>query len=87
VTVPLTEEITERYLEIREVKTGRVVTVVEVLSPKNKRVCERAKYTCEYCLMPEIAVFVSHEIDHVTAEKHGRQTNEHNLALRLYDLQ
>lgn len=38
VTVPVTEEITERYLEIREVKTGRVVTVVEVLSPKNKRV-------------------------------------------------
>jgi hypothetical protein len=45
VTVPLTEEITERYLEIREVKTGRVVTVVEVLSPKNKRVGEgRDKY-------------------------------------------
>ena len=38
VTVPLTEEVTKRYLEIREVKTGRVVTVVEVLSPKNKRV-------------------------------------------------
>ena len=38
VTVPLTEEITERYLEIREVKTRRVVTAVEVLSPKNKRV-------------------------------------------------
>lgn len=37
VTLPLTEEIAERYLEIREVKTGRVVTVVEVLSPKNKR--------------------------------------------------
>ena len=37
VRVPLTEEITERYLEIREVKTGRVVTVIEVLSPKNKR--------------------------------------------------
>lgn len=45
VTLPLTEEITERYLEIREVKTGRVVTVVEVLSPKNKRVGEgRDKY-------------------------------------------
>ena len=45
VTVPLTEEITERYLEIGEVKTGRVVTVVEVLSPKNKRVGEgRDKY-------------------------------------------
>jgi hypothetical protein len=45
VTVPLTEEITERYLEIREVKTGRVVTAIEVLSPKNKRVGEgRQKY-------------------------------------------
>jgi Protein of unknown function (DUF4058) len=45
VTLPLSEEITERYLEIREVKTGRVVTVVEVLSPKNKRVSEgRDKY-------------------------------------------
>ena len=41
----LTEEITERYLEIREVKTGKVVTVVEVLSPKNKGVGEgRKKY-------------------------------------------
>jgi hypothetical protein len=37
VTLPLNEEITERYLEIREVKTGRVVTVVEVLSPKKKK--------------------------------------------------
>lgn len=37
VTLPLTEEVTERYLEIREVKTGRVVTVVEALWPKNKR--------------------------------------------------
>lgn len=45
VTVPLTEEITERYLEIREVKTGRVVTAIEILSPKNKRVGEgRDKY-------------------------------------------
>ena len=45
VTIPLTEEITERYLEIREVKTGRVITVVEILSPKNKRGGEgREKY-------------------------------------------
>lgn len=45
VTLPLTEEVTERYLEIREAKTGKVVTVVEVLSPKNKRVGEgRDKY-------------------------------------------
>jgi hypothetical protein len=45
VTIPQSEEITERYLEIREVQTGRVVTVIEVLSPKNKRVGEgREKY-------------------------------------------
>lgn len=37
VTVPIAEEVTERYLEIREVATGRVVTVIELLSPKNKR--------------------------------------------------
>lgn len=40
VIVPLAEEVTERYLEIREVATGRVVTVLELLSPKNKRAGE-----------------------------------------------
>lgn len=45
VTVPQTEEVQERYLEIREVGTGRVVTVLEVLSPKNKRIGEgKTKY-------------------------------------------
>jgi Protein of unknown function (DUF4058) len=37
VTVPMTEEVQERYLEIREVGTEAVVTAVEILSPKNKR--------------------------------------------------
>jgi hypothetical protein len=37
VTVPLAEEVTERYLEIREMATGMVVTVIELLLPKNKR--------------------------------------------------
>ncbi len=37
VTVPLAEEVNEWYLEIREVATGAVVTVIELLSPKNKR--------------------------------------------------
>lgn len=37
VTVPIAEEVTERYLEIHEVATGTVVTVIELLSPKNKR--------------------------------------------------
>ncbi|WP_035988095.1 DUF4058 family protein [Leptolyngbya sp. KIOST-1] len=37
VKVPMAEEVTERYLEIREAATGTVVTVLELLSPKNKR--------------------------------------------------
>jgi hypothetical protein len=41
VTVPMMDDVQERYLEIREVGTGLVVTVMEVLSPKNKRAGER----------------------------------------------
>lgn len=44
-------------------------------------VSDRASHACEYCLMPEIAVFVSHEIDRAIGEKHGRQTDENNWAL------
>jgi hypothetical protein len=43
-------------------------------------VYDRAKGSCEYCLVPEIAVLVSHEVDHVIAEKHGGQTDGNNLA-------
>ncbi len=37
VTLPILEEVTERYLEIRDGATGAVITALEVLSPKNKR--------------------------------------------------
>lgn len=37
VQIPDLAETTERFLEIREVATGKVVTVIELLSPKNKR--------------------------------------------------
>ena len=37
VTVPMPETTKERYLEVRKVGTKEVVTVIEVLSPKNKR--------------------------------------------------
>ncbi|MEQ9667498.1 DUF4058 family protein [Coleofasciculus sp. G2-EDA-02] len=40
VTIPLAEEVEERYLEIRDTKTGKVVTTIELLSPKNKRAGE-----------------------------------------------
>jgi hypothetical protein len=37
ILLPTPEEIRESYLEIREVATGSVVTVIELLSPKNKK--------------------------------------------------
>jgi Protein of unknown function (DUF4058) len=37
ISLALPEEVKESYLEVREVASGRVVTVLEVLSPKNKR--------------------------------------------------
>jgi hypothetical protein len=37
VELPVTEEVRERYLEVREAATHAVVTVVEILSPANKR--------------------------------------------------
>ncbi|MBW4451280.1 MAG: DUF4058 family protein [Nostoc indistinguendum CM1-VF10] len=37
VTVPMPEIVKERYLEVRKVGTKEVVTVIEILSPKNKR--------------------------------------------------
>lgn len=36
VNIPIPEEVIERYLEVREVGTGEVITVIELLSPKNK---------------------------------------------------
>lgn len=51
VVVPVTDEVSERYLEIREAGTDRVITVIEVLSPSNKargegqRVYEEKRYT------------------------------------------
>ncbi|TAE58007.1 MAG: DUF4058 family protein [Nostocales cyanobacterium] len=43
VTLPLPLEIKEGYLEIREVSTGKVVTVIEILSPTNKKTKEGKK--------------------------------------------
>ncbi|MGF1459113.1 MAG: HNH endonuclease [Leptolyngbyaceae cyanobacterium] len=42
---------------------------------------DRAQTACEYCLIPEIAVLVPHEVDHVISEKHGGQITKDNLAL------
>lgn len=44
-------------------------------------VFDRARSCCEYCLIPESVAFVSHQVDHVIAEKHGGLTEENNLAV------
>ena len=46
-----------------------------------RQVYERAKGCCEYCLIPDLAAFSAHEIDHIVAEKHGGLTEAENLAL------
>jgi len=37
VILPIPEEMREGYLEIRDIPTGAVITIIEVLSPTNKR--------------------------------------------------
>lgn len=37
VMLPIPQEVREGYLEIRDIATGTVITVIEVLSPSNKR--------------------------------------------------
>ena len=45
VELPLSEEVRERYLEVRLAADHRVITVIELLSPANKRTGEgRAQY-------------------------------------------
>jgi HNH endonuclease len=46
-----------------------------------KQVYQEARGCCEYCLIPDIATFAPHEIDHIIAEKHGGLTEAENLAL------
>lgn len=35
--LPIAQEVSERYIEIRSIETKRVITVIELLSPANKR--------------------------------------------------
>ena len=46
-----------------------------------RTVWRRAGNRCEYCLIPQFALPLPFQIDHVFAEKHGGQTVESNLAL------
>ncbi|MEP7125179.1 MAG: HNH endonuclease signature motif containing protein [Byssovorax sp.] len=52
-----------------------------VAASLRRAVHERAEGACEYCLVPEALAFAGHEVDHVTAQKHGGATELENLAL------
>lgn len=44
-------------------------------------VAERAKYCCEYCLLPQSVSLHKHEPDHIISHQHGGVTEASNLAL------
>ena len=45
-----------------------------------EEVIQRARSTCEYCLIPDFAVLFSHHVDHIIPEKQGGPTTSENLA-------
>ncbi len=57
------------------------MSTTHVPADLRRLVYQRAKSCCEFCLVPEAAVLVSHEIDHIITEKHGGSTDAGNLAL------
>jgi hypothetical protein len=61
------------------------VTAARISSALRKEVRERAKGSCEYCLLPEVQAFFPHEPDHVIATKHGGESTIDNLALACFD--
>ncbi len=56
-----------------------------ISSELRRAVRERAEYRCEYCLLHEEDSFLSHEVDHIIAEKHHGETNLSNLCLSCFD--
>ncbi|QDS93866.1 HNH endonuclease [Roseimaritima multifibrata] len=51
-----------------------------VPAPLRRAIRQRANQHCEYCLIHEDDVLLSHEPDHIIATKHGGKTSEANLA-------
>lgn len=52
-----------------------------VPAPLRQQVIERVGGRCEYYLYPQMAALLAFEMEHIIAEKHGRQTVLENLAL------
>ena len=53
----------------------------ELTPDLRRRVGLRAKFRCEYCLLPQRFALHKHEPDHILAQQHGGTTTEDNLAL------
>ena len=56
------------------------MSITYIPAALRRLVTERAGHQCEYCLLPADVAFFPHEVDHVTAEKHGGTTEADNLA-------
>lgn len=52
--------------------------------PLRDLVIQRAGGRCEYCLIHEDDAIISHEVDHIVAEKHGGTTTPENLAFACF---
>ena len=57
------------------------MTPARVSSKLRQEVIERAEGRCEYCLFPQDSSFLSFELEHIIAEKHGGESVLENLAL------
>jgi hypothetical protein len=44
----------------------------------------RARFRCEYCLLPEALVSTPFQIDHIIAQSHGGETTADNLAFACF---
>ena len=49
-----------------------------------EQVRRRARSRCEYCLIHEDDSYARHQLDHITAVRHGGETTLQNLALACF---
>jgi 5-methylcytosine-specific restriction endonuclease McrA len=52
----------------------------KISKAKRFKVAKRARYRCEYCCLHEDDLFLSFELDHIIAIKHGGSDDLENLA-------
>jgi HNH endonuclease len=52
----------------------------KISKAKRLKVAKRARYRCEYCCLHEDDLFLSFELDHIIAIKHGGSDDLENLA-------